>query len=191
MRGCLCRMELTDDVSQFHGAKRRGTARSPSSTTLATHPIRVELHRAWVNEIVRSSLVRLAILALVLAVVPACGRPASDRGSAAFRCEPGDDQAALIAQRLTSGATEARDGRAIRLDPPVGQYVYVVAARVQGEVGVWAVGPWLGGARIMAVDDVARRWSDWGTAIPDDSPAGSQRSQLASRPEVAAVRVCP
>jgi hypothetical protein len=124
------------------------------------------------------------------------GGPRADRVPVAERCQPADEQAGLIADRLTNGATELRRPRAVELHPPEGQYELVVAAEVVGEgltsgtIGVWGVGSWLGGARIMGIDDVARRWSDWGAAIPSRSPAGEQRSRMAARPEVEAARAC-
>ncbi len=133
----------------------------------------------------------VASVALVLAAAVGCRGPApASPASGDFICEPAHEQAGLIGERLTHGATELRDARAVRIDPPLGQYEYVVAARVQGEVGTWAVGPWLGGARIMSLDTVARRWSDWGSAISDRSAAGQQRKELSARPEVVAARAC-
>jgi len=110
-------------------------------------------------------------------------------------CEPADEQAALVAGRLANGATGLSGAQAVPLDPPVGQYAILVAARLDGSapdrpIGVWALGSWLGGARVMAIDGPARRWSDWGRAVADRSAAGQQRSRIAARPEVLAVRAC-
>ena len=125
---------------------------------------------------------------LAVVLLLACGDEPADLP--VQPCRPAAEEAGLIAQRLTGGATELRSPTAVPLNHPVGQYSLIVAGEVQGEAGAWAVGPWLGGVRILAVDHVARHWSDWGTAIPDDSPAGKQRTELARRPEVEAARAC-
>ncbi len=132
----------------------------------------------------------LAAATFVLMLLAACRSTEPRTGAVERSCQPADDQAGLISERLTNGAEALHGPKLVRLEPPVGQYAYVVAAEVEGEIGVWGVGPWLGGARVLSVDDVARRWSTWGTAIPDDSPAGRQRAELARRPEVATVRAC-
>ncbi len=134
--------------------------------------------------------VTVAVAISVVALAAACGSTEAPLGAVDGSCESGADQAGLITERLANGAEELQDPKLVRLEPPVGQYAYVVAAEVEGEIGVWGVGPWLGGARVLSVDDVARRWSTWGTGIPDDSPAGRQRTELARRPEVATVRAC-
>lgn len=138
----------------------------------------------------RTVLLRLLAGVAAVAAVAGCGEPAAELVRGSPPCRPADEQAGLIAERLSNGATELRRAMAVRLEPPVGQYAFVVAAEVQGEVGVWAVGPWIGGVRIMGLDAVAHRWTDWGTAISSGSAAGEQRSRLASRPEAAAVRSC-
>ena len=94
-----------------------------------------------------------------------------------------------------TGATALRPAQAVALDPPLDNYFYVVAAAVEGpdaegQVGVWGTGSWLGGARVMALDENARRWSDWGTAISSQTPAGKQRSRLAARREVERAKAC-
>lgn len=133
-------------------------------------------------ELIRRALVSTA----VLAALAGCGA-APEEQRALPHCRPAVEEAGLIAERVMGSLAEPQ---AVPLDPPVGQYVLLVAAQVQGEVGVWAVGPWLGGARILAVDAAARRHSEWGTAIADSSPAGKQRKELAGRREVEAVRAC-
>lgn len=137
---------------------------------------------------IRPAALALAMVGIML--LAACRSTGSQPDAVEPSCESGEDQAGLISERLAHGADELHDAKLVRLDPPVGQYAYVVAAEVEGEIGVWGVGPWLGGARVLSVDDVAQRWSTWGTAIPDDSPAGRQRAELARRPEVATVRAC-
>lgn len=141
-------------------------------------------------------------VAVVLLAASACTRGGAQRsGLDRPPCQPGDEQAGLVAERLAGGVS-LREARAVRLDPPVDNYFYVVAAEidgpglevdgldVDGDVGVWGVGSWLGGARIMALDANARRWSDWGAAIPSRSPAGKQRARMAARPEVDRARAC-
>ena len=97
---------------------------------------------------------------------------------------------------VAEGVDAAGKPRTRRLPAlPVGQYAILVAARLDGSapdrpIGVWALGSWLGGARVMAIDGPARRWSDWGRAVADRSAAGQQRSRIAARPEVLAVRAC-
>lgn len=124
-----------------------------------------------------------------MVLLVACGGDAAEPAPLQ-PCRPAPEEAGLIAQRLTGGPTELRSPTAVPLNRPVGQYSLIVAAEVEGEVGAWGVGPWLGGVRILAVDPVARRWSDWGAAIADDTAAGKQRTDLAGRPEVQAARAC-
>lgn len=126
-------------------------------------------------------------LAVVLLV--ACGGDGADPAPLQ-PCRPAAEEGGLVAQRLTGGATELRWPTAVPLNRPVGQYSLIVAGEVGGEVGAWGVGPWLGGVRILAVDPTARRWSDWGAAIADDTAAGAQRTELAGRPELEAARAC-
>ncbi len=132
---------------------------------------------------------RAAALA-ALVVLLACDRGEPARTGPRQPCRAAEAEAGLIAQQLRGGVAGLQGAKALPLEPPVGQYALVVVGEVEGEVGVWAVGPWLGGARILAIDGAARRWSDWGTAIDDDSPAGRQRSELSKRPEVELVRAC-
>jgi hypothetical protein len=136
-------------------------------------------------------LAGLACLAVAL-VLAGCGRTRVT--ARAPECLAGEDEAALIAVRLTNGATGLGRAQAVRIDPPVGQYVSLVAAEIEGPqpppVGVWALGSWLDGARVMAIDAAARQWSDWGAAVTDASAAGHQRAALARRPEIALARRC-
>ena len=131
----------------------------------------------------------------MLAILVACHHPPAVPAQTPT-CQPADEQAALVAGRLVNGATGLSGAQAVPLDPPVGQCAILVAARIDGAsgsavpVGVWALGSWLGGARVMAIDGPARRWSDWGTAVADRSAAGQQRSRIAARPGVVAARGC-
>jgi len=126
---------------------------------------------------------------LMLALLVACGH-GEPAPPPVQPCRPATEEAGLIAQRLADGATEIARAQAVPLNRPVGQYVLIVAGEVDGEIGAWGVGPWIGGARILAVDAVALHQVDWGAAIADDSAAGKQRSQLARRAELEAARAC-
>lgn len=135
-----------------------------------------------------------AVVALLVLTTAGCGDGAGrSEGASNGPCLDGGQQAGVIAERLVGGATSLGAAQAVALDPPYQNYFYVVAAEIQGtdgQIGVWATGSWLGGARVMALDENARRWSDWGTAISEESPAGRQRSRLARRAEVDRVRGC-
>src|SRR5438067_1201411 len=91
-----------------------------------------------------------------LALLVACHHPTAVTAQTPT-CQPADEQAALVAGRLTNGATGLSGAQAVPLDPPVGQYATLVAARIDGAadragtaapIGVWALGSWLGGARV-------------------------------------------
>ncbi len=133
---------------------------------------------------------------MVCAALAGCGdRPPVATGKPDGPCLDGAQQADVIAQRLAGGATSLGRAQAVALDPPFENYLFIVAAEVHTPdaaptAGVWATGSWLGGARVMALDEHARRWSDWGSAIPADSPAGKQRSRMATRSEVDRARAC-
>ncbi|MDP8938668.1 MAG: hypothetical protein M3O23_13240 [Actinomycetota bacterium] len=131
-------------------------------------------------------------MALAVGLVAAgCGAgdgPAAPTGP--FECRAAEGEAALIATGLVDPAAPVTDPRAVALDPPVFAYTVVVAARVGGEVGAWAMGSHATGARVFALDDTARRTTTWGAAVEPDSPPDQQRQRVAVRPEVEAARRC-
>jgi hypothetical protein len=135
--------------------------------------------------------VRLLAPALALAVAAACG---VGGGAAAptgpFECRPATSEGALIATGLVDRGATVDVPRAVALEPPVHAYTLVVAARVGGEVGVWAMGSHATGARVFALDATARRTTTWGAAIDPGSPPDQQRRKVAARPEVEAARRC-
>ena len=119
-----------------------------------------------------------------------CGRPGSGAPSGPFECRPADAEAALIASGLVDPAATVARPRAVVLDPPEYAYSLVVAADVGGQVGAWALGGHATGARVFALDDVARRSTSWGAAVEPGSPPDRQRQRVAARPEVDAARRC-
>lgn len=134
---------------------------------------------------------RWAWLVAVALAVAGCGGndgPAARTGP--FQCRVAEGEAALIATGLVDPAATVSGARAIALDPPVYAYTLVVAARVGGEVGAWAMGSHVTGARVFALDGTARRTTTWGAAVDPGSPPDKQRQRVAARPEVEAARRC-
>ena len=160
---------------------------------------------------------QVAVGVMALAVLPSCGgdddetttattvtpSPATTTAPAtappttaapATRCQPAEQQATAVADGLTNGASSLRKAQAVPLSPPVGNYRFVLAAEIQGvgagQVGTWAVGTLDGGGPVFALDDNAQRYSEWGAAAREGSPADQQRDTIAARSETAAARRC-
>lgn len=129
------------------------------------------------------------VLALEVALA-ACGGAASER---AAECQPASEYVAGITEGLIGGATSLSNAVAVPLGSPFEGIRVVIAARIAGlgntEVGAWAVGD-NGGGPIYALDASARRYSSWGSAAREGSPADQLRKTLAARPEVAAAKAC-
>ena len=119
-----------------------------------------------------------------------CGGSGGGAPAGPFECRPADAEAALIASGLVDPAATVGTPHAVVLDPPVYAYTLVVAADVGGQVGAWALGSHATGARVFALDDVARRTTNWGAAVDPGSPPDRQRQRVAARPEVDAARRC-
>lgn len=131
------------------------------------------------------------LLGLVMVVATGCGTGGSGGGPAGtFACRPAEQETALVAQGLVDPAAVLAGARAVALDPPEFAYTLVVAADVGGQVGTWALGGHATGARVFALDDVARRTTAWGAAVDEGSPPDQQRRRVAARPEVEAARRC-
>ena len=129
-------------------------------------------------------------MAVAAGVVAGCGNKPSAGPTGPFECRAAESEAALIASGLVDPAATVAEARAIALEPPVYAYTLVVAGRVGGEVGVWAMGSHATGARVFALDHTARRTTTWGAAVEPGSPPDEQRQKVAARPEVEAVRRC-
>ena len=123
-------------------------------------------------------------------VATGCGGSGDRAPAGPFECRPADGEAALIASGLVDPAAAVARPRAVVLDPPEYAYTVVVAAEVGGQVGAWALGSHATGARVFALDDVARRATTWGAAVDPGSPPDQQRQKVAARPEVEAARRC-
>ena len=83
----------------------------------------------------------------------------------------------------------------LQTESPSG-FTYVVAAEIDGvgiegngEIGTWAVGE-LGGEPIVAANSLAQRWSDWGVAGTEGSPADLERLAVAGSDAAAAAHEC-
>jgi hypothetical protein len=134
---------------------------------------------------------RRLVPVLALAVATGCGGGGAGTAPAGpFECRPAASEGALIATGLVDRAATVDEPRAVALDPPVYAYTLVVAARVDGEVGTWAMGSHATGARVFALDGTARRTTTWGAAVDPGSPPDQQRQKVAVRPEVEAARRC-
>lgn len=123
-------------------------------------------------------------------VATSCGGDPPAGPAGPFECRAAESEAALIATGLVHPAATVAGARAIALEPPVYAYTLVVAGRVGGEIGVWAMGSHATGARVFALDHAARRTTTWGAAVEPGSPPDEQRRKVAARPEVEAVRGC-
>jgi hypothetical protein len=159
--------------------------------------VQASTRRRRENEIVAVSLPNLAphhlLLVSTLAVALAAGCSPDGRGgvpAGPFECRAAESEAALIATGLVDPAATVDTAQAVALDPPVYAYTVVVAARVGAEVGTWAMGSHATGARVFALDDVARRVTTWGAAVDPGSPPDRQRQKVAARAEVEAARGC-
>jgi hypothetical protein len=112
-------------------------------------------------------------------------------------CELAEQEALAVTEGLINGASVLRKARTVPLTPPVSSFRFVLAAEIDGSglegdghVGAWAVGNVQTGGPIIALDDNARRYSDWGSAAREGSGADIQRASIAARAETAFAREC-
>jgi hypothetical protein len=137
---------------------------------------------------------RRIALALVLALV-ACGSDDdTEAGGSDGECFPAVAEGESIAGGLRTSPAVVEDAQGIRIEGPdsdvpmVRDLDYLVAGRVNGSVGVWAMTADRGA--ILAIDTHSRQVSIWGADIAPGSPVAQGMSEVAAMPEVDQVRQC-
>lgn len=124
--------------------------------------------------------------------------PRSAANQASGTCQAADAPVRRLLEGLKGGAAALRRANAVTLDPPVGQFRFVVAAEIDGpgalaaesRVGAWASSAADGSGLLLALDEDAQRYSTWGEAASGANVSEAMRVEAAARPEVETAKAC-
>lgn len=128
--------------------------------------------------------------------------PTPEQSVAAAECQPAPPEVVeAVASGLTVQAGGSLESGVIVDIPPdlqndQGFPPFFFAARILGEgmgtdtIGVWAVGDVSGGGPIIALNTMAREFSDWGSAAQEGSQAAMNRDTMASYKQAQVAEDC-